>query len=56
MCVNDSHSQKQGEHGVRPYANVVGASDQSPVGAGLGSRNSMFALARNTNGTDGATA
>ena len=68
MCAKDWGSQKQGEHGVlltqtmhllaataapsglaaltgrvaRPYANVVGA-------------NSMFALARNTNGTDGAT-
>jgi hypothetical protein len=55
MCGNGWGSQKQGEHRVlltqimhltgrvaRPYANVVGA-------------NSMFALARTTNGTDGVT-
>jgi hypothetical protein len=34
----------EGDHEGRPYANLVGASDPSPVGAGLGLRNSMFAL------------
>ncbi len=56
MYVNDLRSQKQGEHRVvltqvmhlsgrvaRPYNICVGA-------------NSMFALARTPNGTDGATA
>ena len=42
MCGNDSRSQKQG--------------DPSPLGAGLGSRGLVLALARTSNGTDGTTA
>jgi hypothetical protein len=37
-------SSGEGEHGVRPYNIDVGASDLSPTGADLWSRNSMFAL------------
>jgi xanthine dehydrogenase accessory factor len=42
----------EGEHGVRPYADIVGASDQSPLGAGLGSRIPVIALASTTAGTE----
>ena len=34
----------EGEHGVRPYANVVGASDPARKVHGLGQDDSMFAL------------
>jgi xanthine dehydrogenase accessory factor len=44
----------EGEHGVRPYDPPVpvGASDQSPLGAGLGSRIPVIALASTNAGTE----
>ena len=43
------------EHGVRPYANVVGASDPARKMHGLGQDNSMFARASRTNRTQAKT-
>jgi hypothetical protein len=50
MRGKDWRSQKQGEHGVRPYAKLVGANHH--VKHAL---HDVVAFARAANGTDGAT-